>query len=217
MNFFATMLWTRQTFFDVASAPPFQRNQFGGSLGVPIQKDKAFVFANYEGFRQNLHQTSVELVPDAQARADAGAAVKNLGLLNLWPVAPAGAPDLKVAGADGVAEVFLSPVQSIHEDFGTARFDHIFSRNDSAAAIYTIDDSGSVTATPFDAFSTDLLTLREQVLSVDETHVFSPHLLNTARIGYSRAGYFFAGNPLPAPRPPALRDSWRGILSERLW
>jgi hypothetical protein len=182
-------------FFDVASAPPFQRNQFGGSLGAPIQKDKTFLFANYEGFRQNLHQTSVELVPDAQARADAGAAVKNLGLLNLWPVAPASAPDLKVAGADGVAEVFLSPVQTIHEDFGTARFDHIFSRSDSAAAIYTIDDSGSVTATPFDAFSTDLLTLREQVFSMEETHVFSPHVLNTARIGFSRAGYFFAGEP----------------------
>ena len=55
-------------FFDVASAPPFQRNQFGGSIGGPIQKDKTFVFANYEGFRQNLHQTSRDLVPDAQAR-----------------------------------------------------------------------------------------------------------------------------------------------------
>jgi len=184
-------------FFDVASAPPFQRNQFGGSLGAPIQKDKTFLFADYEGFRQNLHQTSVELVPDAQARADAGAAVQNLGLLNLWPVAPAGAPDFKVAGQDGVAEVFLSPDQTIHENFGTARLDHIFSSSDSAAAIYTIDDSGSVTATPFDAFSTDLLTLREQVLSVEETHVFSSRFLNTARIGFSRAGYFFTGEPTP--------------------
>jgi len=184
-------------FFDVASAPPFQRNQFGGSLGAPIQKDKTFLFADYEGFRQNLHQTSVELVPDAQARADAGTAVQNLGLLNLWPVAPAGAPDFKVAGQDGVAEVFLSPDQTIREDFGTARLDHIFSSSDSAAAVYTIDDSGSVTATPFDAFSTDLLTLREQALSVEETHVFSSRFLNTARIGYSRAGYFFTGEPTP--------------------
>ncbi len=55
-------------FFDQGSAPPFQRNQFGGSLGGPIQKDKTFVCANYEGFRQNLYQTSLTFVPDAGAR-----------------------------------------------------------------------------------------------------------------------------------------------------
>src|SRR5882762_6484110 len=55
-------------YFDQGSAPPFQRNQFGGSMGGPIRTDKTFVFANYEGFRQNLHQTSVAFVPDADAR-----------------------------------------------------------------------------------------------------------------------------------------------------
>jgi len=42
-------------FFDQGSAPPFQRNQFGASLGGPILKDKTFLLSNYEGFRQNLH------------------------------------------------------------------------------------------------------------------------------------------------------------------
>src|ERR1019366_4934757 len=98
--------------------------------------------------------------------------------------APAGSPDLKVAGADGVAEVFLSPLQTIREDFGTARVDHTFSTKDSMMATYTNDDSGSVTATAFDAFSTDLISLREQVLSVEETHVFSPNVINTARFGF---------------------------------
>ena len=38
-----------RNFFDGASVPGFQRNQFGGALGGPIKKDKTFVFANYEG------------------------------------------------------------------------------------------------------------------------------------------------------------------------
>ncbi len=33
-----------------AQIPNFERNEFGGSLGGPIKKDKTFFFANYEGF-----------------------------------------------------------------------------------------------------------------------------------------------------------------------
>ena len=184
-------------YFDVASAPPFQRNQFGASIGGPIQKDRTFLFANYEGYRQNLHQTSVNLVPDALARSNASAAVVSLGLMNLWPVAPAGAPDFPVTATGGVAEVFISPPQSIREDFGTARLDHVFSNKDSAMAAYTNDDSSSTTATPLNAYSTDIVALREQVFSLEETHVFSPSVVNTARFGFSRAGYFFTGEPTP--------------------
>src|SRR5712671_1006878 len=57
-----------RNFFDQGDAPPFRRNQFGGSAGGPLQKDKLFVFGNYEGFRQVLALSSVSVVPDAQAR-----------------------------------------------------------------------------------------------------------------------------------------------------
>jgi hypothetical protein len=177
-------------YFDQGSAPPFQRNQFGGALGGPIQKGKTFLFGNYEGLRQHLHQTSAAFVPDAASRAAANPSV--VPFLNLWPVAPAGAPDF-----NGIAQVFSSPLQTIREDFGTARLDHIFSAHDSLSGVYTIDDGADTTATTLNPYSTDVLTLREQVFSIEETHAFSSSTLNVARFGYSRAGYFFTGEPTP--------------------
>jgi hypothetical protein len=177
-------------FFDQGSAPPFQRNQFGASLGGPIRRDKTVAFGNYEGFRQHLHQTSVAFVPDAASRAAAAPSVQPL--LDLWPAPPVGAPDFS-----GIAELFSSPLQTVREDFGTARVDHIFSPKDTLAAIYTADDGDDFTATPLNPFSADVVTLREQVLSLEETHVFSASLLSNARFGFSRAGYFFTGEPTP--------------------
>ncbi len=188
-----------KNFFDQGSAPPFQRNQFGVAFGGPVRNDKTFFFANYEGLRQNLHQTSVAFVPDANARLLAAPSVQPL--LNLWPIAPAGAPDAAAGSINGmpigIATVFSSPLQTIREDFGTLRIDHRFSAKDSLAGIYTIDDGGDVTATPVNPYGSDILNLREQVFSLEETHIFSPTLLNLARIGYSRAGYFFTGEPTP--------------------
>ena len=177
-------------YFDQGAPPPFQRNQFGGSLGGPVRRDKTFLFGNYEGLRQHLHQTSAAFVPDAASRAAAVPSV--VPLLNLWPVAPANAPDF-----NGIAQVYSSPLQTIREDFGTLRLDQVFSRRDSLAGVYTIDDGDDLTATTLDPYSTDVLALREQVLSLEDTHSFSGSMVNVARVGYSRAGYFFTGEPTP--------------------
>src|SRR5229473_4657802 len=179
-----------------------------------MQTDKTFLFGSYEGFRQHLHQTSAALVPDSNARngflpcqlvtpkpnpctsstplVNVGVAPGVAPLLSLWPIPDANAPDF-----GGIAEVFSSPLQTIREDFGTVRVDHIFSQRDTVAGIYTIYDGGDFMATPLDPFSSDVVTLREQVLSLEETHVFSPALVNSARVGFSRAGYFFSGDPTP--------------------
>jgi hypothetical protein len=110
----------------------------------------------------------------------------------LWPTPPAGAPDFS-----GIAEVFSSPLQTIRDDFGTVRVDHTFSSRDTFSGIYTIDDGDDFTATPSNPYSSDVVAMREQVLSFEETHVFSPSLVNTARFGFSRAAYFFTGEPTP--------------------
>jgi Carboxypeptidase regulatory-like domain len=178
-------------FFDERSAPPFQRNQFGAALGGPIRSNKTFLFGNYEGLRQHLHQTSVAFVPDDASRASAVPEVQPL--LNLWPQSSSEACN----PACGIAQFFSSPLQTIREDFGTVRLDHNFSWRDSVAAVYTIDDGDDFTETVLDPYSSDILTLREQVFSLNETHSFSASTVNVARVGYSRAGYFFTGEPTP--------------------
>jgi hypothetical protein len=180
-----------RNFFDQNSVPQFQRNEFGAALGGPIQKDKTFLFGNYEGFRQHLGLSDVTLVPDNAARATAVASVRPL--LALWPVQ--NGPEL----GGGIAEAFSNPLQTIREDFGTARFDRIISDKDTLFAVYTVDDSADNTPT-VNPLSGVVESLREQVISLQEQHVFSPTLLNTARVGFSRASYFFTGTtPVDLP------------------
>ncbi len=207
-------------YFDKGSAPPFQRNQFGGALGGPIRHDSTFAFANFEGLTQHLHQTGVALVPDANARNGmlpcklvtpapnpcpasglviVGVAPSVVPLLALWPTQSPNAPDF-----GGIAEAFNNPLQTIRDDFGTTRLDQVFSSKDLLTGAYTVDDSADVTPTAANLYSTDVESLREQVASLEETHVFSPRLLNSARVGYSRAAYFYTGEPTPGTPATAV-------------
>jgi hypothetical protein len=186
-----------RNYFDVGSIPEFQRNQFGGSLGGPIRHDKLFLFGNYEGFRQNWGLSAVTLAPDNEARQgylpNSAGVETYVGvnpavqpLLALWPVATG--PEL----GGGIAEAFSHPRQTIREDFGTTRFDDNLAANDLLFGVYTVDDSTANTPSQ-NPLSYINESLREQVASIQEQHVFSASLLNTARFGYSRASFFFTG------------------------
>jgi Carboxypeptidase regulatory-like domain len=177
-----------RNFFDHGDIPQFQRDVFGASLGGPIKKDKAFLFANYEGFRQNLGLSDVTLVPDTASRTSAVAGIRPL--LALWPVANGPELPTSTGAPSGIAEAFTNPVQHVREDFGTARFDETFSSKDSFAAVYTADDS-TADSPSNNPFTVDDIFLREQVASLAETHIFSPSVLNRATFGFSRGGFYF--------------------------
>jgi hypothetical protein len=164
-----------RNFYDPDAPPGFQRNRFGGSLGGPIRKNKTFVFDNYAPFRQHLHQTSVDLAPDAnarngllpcalvQSRAEP-LPVRRTGvggvspLISLWPAPTPGAPDF-----GGIAEAFNTPLQTLRDDFGITRLEHNFSENDFLSEVYTVDDSAGFTPASTNLYSADVESLREQV------------------------------------------------------
>jgi hypothetical protein len=177
-----------RNYFDHGNIPRFERNVFGASAGGPIIKDKSFFFANYEGFRQTLGLSDLTLVPDAASRAGAVASVQPL--LALWPVANGPEILTSTGTPSGIAEAFSNPLQHIREDFGTARVDQVFSADDTLAAVYTSDDSEahSPTSNPVSFVN---ISLREQVISVSETHVFSPSVVNSATFGFSRGAFYF--------------------------
>ncbi len=186
-----------RNFFDQGGIPQFQRNNFGAALGGPIRKDKTFVFGNYEGYRQHLGLSDVTLVPDNNARlgliASANGTFTNVGitpaakaLLTLWPTQ--NGPSL----GSGIGIAYSNPLQMVREDFGTTRLDHIFSNRDTLFGVYTVDDSADQTPSS-NPISGVVESLREQVASLHETHIFSASALNTVRVGFSRGSYFFTG------------------------
>src|SRR5712691_2287 len=77
-----------RNFFDYSASsggrrlPEFQRNNFGGSLGGPIKKDKTFFYGVYEGLRQNLGVTVLDNVLPAACHQLVNRGADNTTLAN---------------------------------------------------------------------------------------------------------------------------------------
>jgi hypothetical protein len=109
-------------------------------------------------------------------------------VLYFWPV-PNGA-EL----GNGLALAYATPGQKIREDFGVARFDQNVSAKDSFSINYLIDDGDKTNPRPNPNF-VDVSHIRNEAIGLQETHIFSPALLNTANIGYTRSDAAVATPP----------------------
>src|SRR5256886_934272 len=199
-----------RNFFDDVKGP-FKRNQFGATLGGPIKKDKLFLFANYEGFQQRLALSQIGIVPDNCARQGlmssasgaCGGPAPNLKpdilpFVNaFWP-APNREQFLDANGQPtGGARYFSNAPQSVRENFGLLRFDYTASNKDSFSVNYTIDRGQRDVSQPDPNF-VSIAEIRPQTIGLQETHIFSPTVLNTATMGVSRN---FATMVIPARVP----------------
>jgi hypothetical protein len=197
-----------RNFFD-SSIPAFRRNQFGGSFGGPIQKDKTFIFGDYEGVRQTLGTTSVDTVPTAAARAGAlstGNVTPDPAVarfINAFYPLPNG-PNL---GDTGVFT--FAGAQITSENFFTVKVDHTFSTRDSVGVTYLFDTNPS---RQNDELNNKIISskVRRQTVSILETHIFSPSLANAVHVGYNRDN---AGSPSSATAiNPAAADTTFGFV-----
>src|SRR6266478_4442865 len=162
--------------------PPFKRNQFGGTIGGPIQKDGTFIFADFEAIRQSKGITTVATVPSAAARAG------NLssGMVTVDPSAAKyltfyHLPDPKTVSGDLGTYTFAGQ-QVVSENFLTTRVDHNFSDKDNLFGTYMFDRTPYSSPDGLNNVEFETLTAR-QFVALEETHIFSPRFANSLRIG----------------------------------
>src|ERR1700686_131510 len=179
-----------RNFFDGPQIPSFKRNQFGGSIGGPIIKERTFFFFDYEGIRQSKGITAVTTVPTVDARngmihdKDGNPITVTIDPNIQKALAFYHLPNGPVTDNPDIAQYRLSGQQVVNENFYTTRLDHKISEKDSMSGTYLFDK------TPYtspDGVNDVLLTTKSsrQIAALEETHIFKPSFANSVRFGYN--------------------------------
>ncbi|HMY73208.1 MAG TPA: TonB-dependent receptor, partial [Blastocatellia bacterium] len=176
-----------RNFFDrePIGKPEFKRNQFGGTLGGPIVKDKTFFFFGYEALRDRLGRTLNSPVPDANARQGTlptGTVTVSPVIrpyLDLFPLA--NGPSL----GGGLANYFFRFNQQLDQHFVQGRVDHTFNKNHQIFARHTYDKADQFLPTDFPQFPRTFFS-RNQFTTIEHTWLLSSQTVNTLRFGFSR-------------------------------
>lgn len=189
----------RATPTSTAGNPKFRLNQFGGSFGGPLIKDKLFVFATYEGLRQVWAAPQRAATLSNYARSQVPTSSPIYPLLAAFPADPN-------PSTPGVLQQTVTTIGTnrINEDFGTIRFDYHINNRFGIYARYNIDQGTS-------SQIQDLSLSQFGQVSVPQngvlawTQVWSPSIFNETKFGYNGIKMRVQGIPGASPNADISR------------
>ncbi len=177
-----------------AKKSPFNRKQFGLNLGGPIVKNRTFYFGSYEGLR---HLQEVDLNSGVLTNAQR-AAVTDPMSQRLLPYIP------QANNADGTRFIGTGTAP-VDLDQYTLDVRHNVRRGDDLHGYYAfqrdIRQEPNAQGNTVPGFG-DRRGGHRQVMTLNETHIFSERLVNEARFGFNRINISF--NPLTIVNPADL-------------
>jgi len=196
--------------------PPLRRNQFGGSLGGPVKRNKLFFFFSYEGLRYTDGQTGVGTVPTSAMLGgnfsellqpnnpythtvtqlvdpQTGTPISGNILTSIDPIGGAIAA-LYPAGEPGVLinNYTASPSLVQSDDEYNIRSDYALSSTDAIAGRFTYLRENVNQPYPLGPGISPLVGYgsiqpsTQDNAFVSETHTFSPAVINEFKVGFSR-------------------------------
>jgi len=191
-NYFNTKYQSDGTFNPQS---PFNNNNFGGSLGGPILKDKLFYFLAYEGQRENVGSDFALVVPSQAQIALAQQIAVNNPYSNVPAVNPALIKIINLFPTSDSNSLAYSVQDTNNNDNLIGKVDYRINENNSLSARYAFGQSNQ--AFPLGSLGgygsgsrlanfEQISPTRVQVVSVNWLTTFSPSEINEVRFGYSR-------------------------------
>ena len=193
--------------------PDSNRQQFGGTMGGPIAKDKTFFFLSYERLRRRENRA----VPVLTDLSIFGPTRAQEAILQNLPAGPAGQLRAALSTPPSVQEMFrrnsgVFPYKT-EDHKGLMRFDHRFSDSDSISFRYNatnINDTNEGIGALIGQSRGYLQDFRDHTVLLNWLHSFSPRAVNEFRAQFN---HYVLATASTDPYGPALEIAGFGAFN----